>query len=110
MRLIILSSKILLFILPVVFVAVADAQDIKDAKYYTSKGDEFFEKGNYKDAVLNYSLAISKDDKFSMAYAYRGYAYVADYNSKQDIYNKQLDKAIQDCSTAIRLQQDSSSY
>ena len=110
MRLIILSSKILLFILPVVFVAVADAQDIKDARYYNSKGDEFFEKGNYKDAVLNYSLAISKDDKFSMAYAYRGYAYVADYNSKQDIYNKQLDKAIQDCSTAIRLQQDSSSY
>ena len=104
--------KTTLVILPILFTALAAAQDIKDAKYYTSKGDEFFSKGRYKDAITNYSLAIGKDDKLAMAYANRGYSYVADYNPKldQESYIKQLDKAITDCSTAIRLQPDSFNF
>lgn len=104
--------KTMLVILPILFTVLAAAQDIKDAKYYTSKGDEFFSKGRYKDAITNYSLAISKDDKLAMAYANRGYSYVADYNPKlnQEVYTKQLDKAITDCATAIRLQPDSFNF
>ena len=51
----------------------AAAQD-KDAKYYSARGDDFFAKQKYKDAISSYSAAISKDDKYAVAYAYRGYA------------------------------------
>jgi tetratricopeptide (TPR) repeat protein len=87
----------------------AAAQD-KDAKYYTERGDDFFAKQKYKDAILSYSAAISKDDKYAVAYAYRGYAYVADFNQNQEAYIKQLNKAIQDCSFAISLRPDSSNF
>lgn len=87
----------------------AAAQD-KDAKYYSARGDDFFAKQKYKDAISSYSAAISKDDKYAVAYAYRGYAYVADFNQNQEAYIKQLNKAIQDCSFAISLQPDSSNF
>ena len=110
MRQAFITPKSILFFLQVVFVITAAAQGAKDAKYYTTRGDEFFGNKKYKDAIANYTLAINKDDKFAMAYAYRGYSYVADYTTNQEVYDKQLGKAIEDCSKAISLQPDSSSF
>lgn len=77
------------------------AQDVKNARFYTDKGDEFFVKSKFDDAIANYTKAISLDSKYATAYASRGYALVQ---------KKMTDLAIQDCTKAINLEPDSSDF
>ena len=94
-------SKIITSILLVFCFCVTNAQDTKNAKIYTSKGDEFLFRFKYDDAIANYTNAISLDSGYSIAYYKRGVSY---------LNKKKFDNAIQDCSKAISLQPDSSSF
>ena len=73
----------------------------QNAKNYVGKGDEFFEKGKYDDAISNYSKAISLDAKYALAYANRGYAYAL---------KNQAGPAILDLTKAISLQATTSDF
>jgi len=78
------------------------AASAQDAKYFWDKGEGFFLKKKYDDAIINYSIAIQKNPTYSEAYASRGFAYV--------MKTKFADKAINDLTVAIRLSPDSSNF
>jgi len=47
----------------------------KDAEAYYSRGNNYYNKGEYDKAIINYSQAIQINPKFDNAYYNRGYAY-----------------------------------
>ena len=91
-------SKPIAGILLTLCFSVVSAQD---AKYFLAKGDEFFGKGKFDDAIVNYSKAINLDPKYGIAYANRGYAYVQ---------KQKTELAILDCTKAIRLEPGSPDF
>ncbi len=79
----------------------------QNAKTYAAKGEEAFGKNRFEEAIEYYTKAIKEDDKFAMAYANRGYAYI--WNKKINEITR-LNLAIRDCTKAIELQPDSASF
>ena len=57
-----------------IFFSTANAQD---AKFYSTKADEFYKMKDYDQAISNYTSAISIDPACIWAYVWRGYSYNA---------------------------------
>jgi len=94
-------ATIILLILCFSFASAQDTKDVKEAKLFNSKGDDFFNKRKYDDAIIQYSKATSLYPKFGIAYANRGYAY---------LQLQKADLAILDCTRAIMIDPDSSDF
>ncbi|HNR18283.1 MAG TPA: tetratricopeptide repeat protein, partial [Chitinophagaceae bacterium] len=79
----------------VIFIIGFFAASGQDAKYYCSKGDEFYRNRNYDQAIIQYTMAINVDPNYVYAYQWRASAYTA---------KNEPDLAIADCNTCISLQ------
>lgn len=79
----------------VIFIIGFLATSGQDAKYYCSKGDEFYRNRNYDQAIIQYTMALDVDPNYVYAYQWRASAYTA---------KNEPDLAIADCNTCISLQ------
>lgn len=82
-------------LLSVIFIIGFFAASGQDAKYYCTKGDEFYRNNEYAQAINQYAVAINLDPNYIHAYQWRGSAYIA---------INETDLAIQDFNTCISLQ------
>ena len=72
----------------------AEPKSTPDAAGALKRGDSLQEKGDYDGAIAAYTDSIRLDPKDARAYLSRGWAHVR---------NDESDKAITDCTVAIRL-------
>ncbi len=82
-------KTILLSLLTVLFIGSVNGQN---AKKFFKTGDEFYKAGNFKDAINQFTNAISVNPEYKEAYFMRGKAY---------IILKNFDKAVDDLNRAI---------
>jgi tetratricopeptide (TPR) repeat protein len=80
----------------VVFIVLGLASGTMDAKDYVKRGDAHIEKGNYEQAINDYTDAIRRSPNYAYAYFGRAVIYVE--------YLIDYDCAIADASQVIKLQ------
>lgn len=73
----------------------------EEAAKYASRGDDYFNAGNYKSAIEEYSRAIEKDPSYDAAYENRGVAH-----ERQGDYNR----AIADHTKALEINSNDALY
>ena len=71
---------------------VSVSEKKKALKYY-EKGQDYFARGNYENAIVEYSKAVKKDKKFAFAWDMLGYSYRKLNNFKEAIKN--YDKSLE---------------
>lgn len=74
---------------------------LKDAEAYLNRGNSYYKKGKFKQAIEDYSQAISLNPKDAEAYFFRGLTYYKKWFKKA--YENDLDRAIEDYTQAISL-------
>jgi tetratricopeptide (TPR) repeat protein len=75
-------------------------QSLNNANVYFNEAEEYFDRGDYAEAIASYDKAIQLRSDFGQAYNNRGLA----YHAKED-----YDKAIEDANKAIELLPNSAS-
>ena len=86
------SNKTIWIILPIVLFFLSSC--VKDAAFYVNRGLAHYNKGQYDEAISDYTEALKINPRYAETYVNRGTAY----------YSKgQFDQAISDCTEALKI-------